>query len=102
MSYLYHMQRQEILDRLARKSAAFESLGVASLRLFGSHARDQAHDSSDADFVVQFVDPPTFDRLMDLKFQLEEALGIPVDLTTEAALRPQMRQRIERDAVRVA
>jgi predicted nucleotidyltransferase len=39
---------------------------------------------------------------MDLKFHLEEVLGIRVDLVTEAGVRPELRESIARDAVRVA
>jgi uncharacterized protein len=44
----------------------------------------------------------TYDRYMDLKFHLEEALGIPVDLVTEDALRLEMRDAVEREALMVA
>jgi predicted nucleotidyltransferase len=39
---------------------------------------------------------------MDLKFYLEELLGTNVDLVTEKALRPQVRQAIEGEIIRVA
>lgn len=54
------------------------------------------------DFLVRFSGAPTFDRFMDLKFRLENVLGVKVDLVTEDALRPEMRQSVELDAVPVA
>ena len=52
--------------------------------------------------LVRFSSAPTFDRFMDLKMLLEDILGRRVDLVTEAALRPELRPQIEREAVRVA
>jgi uncharacterized protein len=87
---------------LLRNDNTLASLGVASLRLFGSAARDSAKPGSDADFLVQFAGTPSFDRYMDLKLHLEGVLGIPVDLVTEDALRPELRTIVEKDALLVA
>jgi uncharacterized protein len=96
------MNSAHIIAKLNADRAALQNLGVASLRLFGSAARDAAGPDSDADFLVRFKDPPSYDRFMDLKLHLEHALGIRVDLVTEDALRPEMRQSVERDALLVA
>jgi uncharacterized protein len=99
--YILPMNSAQILSTL-KNDAALARLGVASLRLFGSAARDAAGTGSDADFLVRFKGAATYDRYMDLKFHLEEALGIPVDLVTEDALRPEMRDAAEREALMVA
>jgi predicted nucleotidyltransferase len=96
------MDRNEIIEKLSLERAAFDRLGIASLRLFGSADRGEAGPHSDADFIVRFRNAPTFDRYMDLKFHLEQVLGTQVDLVTEGGLRPALRAAIERDAVRVA
>ena len=70
--------------------------------VFGSLARDQITASSDIDILVKFTDPPTFDMYMDLKFFLEELLGRTIDLVTEAALRPELKDYIKKDLIRVA
>jgi uncharacterized protein len=54
------------------------------------------------DFLVRFEGAATYDRFMDLKLHLETVLGVPVDLVTEDALRPEMRQAMTRDALLVA
>jgi len=87
------------LDALKPELAAFD---VASLRLFGSHARDAASNDSDIDLVVAFHGPATFDAFMGLKLLLEDRLGRKVDLVTERAIRPELRHSIERDSIRVA
>jgi uncharacterized protein len=96
------MNRQEILRKLQADSGNFKQFDVASLKLFGSFARDQAGRLSDVDMLVRFQGAPTYDRFMDLKFYLEALLGIDVDLVTEDALRPELRDAVEKDALRVA
>jgi len=84
--------RKEELDRL----------GVASLAVFGSVARDEAGPESDIDILVEFRGAATLTRFMDLKSLLETAFGRRVDLVTQKALRDRLRPDIEKDAVRVA
>ncbi len=96
------MNRLEIQLKLKAEAETLNRLGVASLKIFGSAARDQAGPGSDVDFLVRFQNPPSYDRFMDLKFHLETVLGLKVDLVTEDALRPEMRPTIERDSLLVA
>ena len=96
------MKIEDIRLRIENRHGDLERLGVATLRLFGSHARGEARAGSDIDLVVAFESPASYDAFMDLKFLLEDALGCAVDLVTEAALRPQLRSRIDRESVRVA
>lgn len=74
---------------------------VADLALFGSVARDEARDGSDVDILVKFDGPATSKRYFGVQFYLEDLLGCPVDLVTDKALRPELRPRIEREAVHV-
>jgi predicted nucleotidyltransferase len=76
--------------------------GVAALYVFGSVARGEARTDSDIDVLVEFDGSPTFARFMDLKALLEDTLGAHVDLVTRAALRSQLKPRIEAEARRVA
>jgi uncharacterized protein len=95
------MNSAQIISKL-KGDEVLKTLGVVSSKLFGSMARNTARQDSDADFLVRFSGSPTFDRFMDLKLHLEDVLGIKVDLVTEDALRPQMRQSVEKDALIVA
>lgn len=70
--------------------------------LFGSVARDEARPESDVDFVVEFRGAPDLDSFVDLKFFLEDTLGTKVDLVTRAALRRELRPRIENEAILLA
>ncbi len=96
------MTRQTVVDFLATHSAEIRrDFGVRDLAIFGSVARDEARPDSDLDLLVGFDGPPTFDRFMNLRFFLEDRLGRTVDLVTDAALRPELRPAIEREAIRV-
>ena len=57
--------------------------GVVPLALFGSRARDDAREGSDADVLVAFDGPADSRRNFGLQFYLEDLLGCPVDLVTE-------------------
>jgi uncharacterized protein len=97
------MNRQEILNRLTEQTDRMRrQFAVKHLSVFGSIARNEATESSDADILVEFDGPATFDGYMDLKFFLEDLLGIPVDLVTDNSIRPLLRPVIEREAIRVA
>jgi len=53
------------------------------------------------DIVVGFDGPATSTRYFGVQFVLEDALGCPVDLVTEKALRNELRPHIEKEAVNV-
>ena len=81
------VNRAETLTLLRQHKAELQRrYGVARLALFGSRAREQARDDSDADVLVAFDGPASSQRYFGLQFYLEDLLGCPVDLVTEQAL----------------
>jgi uncharacterized protein len=96
------LTHDDIAERLQTKRAALTDLRVRSLHVFGSIARRSAGPSSDVDMLVEFDGPRTFEGFMRTKQLLEEVLGRDVDLATVQALRVEMRDKILREAVRVA
>lgn len=95
------MQREEAIKRMRDNWGQISSFGVRSLALFGSLARDEGGSDSDADILVEFRGPATFDHYMDLKIFLEELLGCRVDLVTRKAIKPRMREYVEEEAIYV-
>ncbi len=89
-----------VLKQLRSRRAALARYGVRHLSIFGSTARNKPN-ARDIDILVEF-EKPTFDRYMDLKFYLEDLLKKRVDLLTKEAIRPEIRESIEKDAVLVA
>jgi len=97
------MNKQVILTQLTgRMEEIRQRFSVRRLFVFGSVVRSEASEGSDVDVLVVFDRKATFDLFMDLKFYLEELLGMGVDLVTDKALRPQIRRTIEKEMVDVA
>jgi predicted nucleotidyltransferase len=92
------MSRSEILQTLAARREHLTRMGVKSMAIFGSVARDEARPDSDVDILVEFQGPATFNGYMDLKFFLEDLLGRPVDLVTRKSIRPRLKTRIKSEA----
>jgi predicted nucleotidyltransferase len=85
-------QRDEIL-RLAAKR------GARKVRVFGSVVRGEDRPDSDVDFLVEMDPGRTLFDLSGLVLDLEGLLGAPVDVVTEAGLRPRLRDRVLAEAV---
>ena len=85
---------QDVLRKLKNERDTLRRVyGVKSLGVFGSWARGEENAESDLDLLVEF-DTPSFDRYMDLKFHIEDALGVRVDLVLKGSLKPALRDRI--------
>jgi predicted nucleotidyltransferase len=95
------MIKSEILQTLADHRDELTRMGVKTLAVFGSVARDDARPDSDVDILVEFQGSATFDGYMDLKFFLEDLLARPVDLVTRKSIRPRLKAQIEREALYV-
>jgi predicted nucleotidyltransferase len=70
---------------------------VAMIGVVGSMARGEATEGSDIDLIVRFTKPKSLIGVIALEQQLAAALGREVDLLTEAALSPYLRERILHD-----
>lgn len=76
--------------------------GVAKIGIFGSFARGEERLDSDVDILVTFQNgKKTFDNFMGTKFYLEDIFRRRVDLVTDAALKPLIRDPILKDVVYV-
>lgn len=70
---------------------------VARIGVFGSIARGEFNEQSDIDLLVEFSKRKSLLALVALERQISTALGRKVDLLTEAAISPYLRDRIKRD-----
>lgn len=96
------MKRHTVIATLQAHRERLAQLGVASLAIFGSVARDEAHPQSDLDVLVEFAGPATFNQYMAVTFWLEDTFHCRVDLVTRTALRPPLDETVPREAVSVA
>ncbi|MBD2259115.1 nucleotidyltransferase family protein [Pseudanabaena sp. FACHB-2040] len=95
------MTRDEVLALLEAHRDNLEALGVKSLDLFGSVARDEARPDSDVDFLVEFLEPGGYFQLFRVQHYLEDLLQKDIDLGTREALREHLREPVSKDIVRV-
>ena len=67
---------------------------ISIVGIFGSTARGEATESSDIDLIVKLSKPESLLSLVRLEGNLSEALGKKVDLLTEGAISPYLKDRI--------
>lgn len=92
----------EIVGRLKDIAGRMHGLGVNRVSLFGSWARDAAHEASDIDLLIEFrPGEKTFARYVELAELFEALLGRPVDLVTTDGLSPHIGPKIREEAVDV-
>jgi len=70
---------------------------VSMIGVFGSMARGEATEQSDIDLIVEFSKRKSLLALVALERQMSETLGRRVDLLTEAAISPYLRDSIMND-----
>ncbi|MFQ5420900.1 MAG: nucleotidyltransferase family protein [Anaerolineae bacterium] len=70
---------------------------VAKIGVFGSMARGEATEKSDVDLLVDFSQRKSLLALVRLERELSTALKRKVQLLTEAAISPYIRDRIKRE-----
>jgi predicted nucleotidyltransferase len=67
---------------------------VRLIGIFGSVTRDETRPDSDIDILVEPGPGLSLFKLGAVQLALEQALGRPVDLVFESALKPRVRSRV--------
>ena len=88
---LLQSKRQEILQIAMRN-------GAYNVRIFGPVARGEARPDSDVDFLVNLEANRSLLDLARMLRELQSLLDCPVDVVTEAGLRPRLRSQVLKDA----
>ena len=74
---------------------------TANPRVFGSVLHGQDRDGSDLDLLVDPLPDATLFDLGGLQVELEDLLGVPVDIRTPGDLSPKFREKVLAEAVPV-
>ena len=75
------------------------SHGASDIRVFGSWARGEARHDSDLDLLIELQGGRSLLDIVAIKQDLEDLLGCKVDVVTEAAISPYIRDQVLREAV---
>jgi len=92
--------KDDAIQIIAQHRDDIAALGVHAIGLIGSVARDESHDASDLDVVIDL--PPEHQTLREyfaIIDYLEAQFGRHVDVLMLDTLRPRFRRAIERDVV---
>ena len=89
---LLRAKRDEILQICAK-------YGARNVRVFGSVARGEADEQSDIDLLVEFEPNRSLLDHAGLWVELQELLGVKVDVVSERGLKPRIRQRVLQEAI---
>jgi predicted nucleotidyltransferase len=93
----------ELEKKLAAHRRELREMGVVSLAVFGSVARNESTPQSDIDLLVEFDRDVGLFHLFEIQHRLEEIIGVPqIDLIQKGAIHPALRQKILSEAVNVA
>ena len=86
-------QKRDDIQRIATKH------GAHNLRVFGSVARGEARPDSDIDLLIEKGPTTSSWFPAGLVLELEEMLGRRVEIVTEKALNPDLRDRVLSEAI---
>ncbi len=78
-----------------------ERYKVSSLQVFGSFSRGEQTEHSDIDILVEFSQTIDLFDYVELQMYLGELLGAKVDLVTGQTLKPQIKDKVLREAVAI-
>ena len=88
-----HLRRQARNDTASRCH-----YGARDVRVFGSRVRGTARPDSDVDILVKLEAGRSLLDLIAIKQDLEDLLGCKVDVVTEAAISPYIREQVLNEA----
>jgi predicted nucleotidyltransferase len=87
---------QDKRDEILRIAA---SHGARDVRVFGSLARGEARPDSDIDILVKLDPGRSLLDIIAIKQDLEDLMGCDVEVVTEAAISPYIREQVLKEAI---
>lgn len=79
--------KQELIQKIVDSKKQILGYGVKEIGIFGSFVRNEAKESSDIDFLIEFYpEQKNFDNFMELAFYLQNLLGRKVEIVTPQSL----------------
>lgn len=96
LNFDYYKKKLELL-----KPELKEKFKVNTIGFFGSYVRGEQKKTSDLDVLVDFYEPISLFRFIDLEDFLSQQLEVKVDLVMRDALKPRIKDSILNEAIYV-
>jgi predicted nucleotidyltransferase len=97
------MTREEVIAAIRKNAEAIRAEGVTKLAIFGSRARGDNRTNSDIDVLIE-VEPDISFSILDLigvEHIIQDATGLPAQVTMRRSMPPRFAQRIADDILEV-
>lgn len=95
------MQQLTIQEIKEKATPVLRSSGAVRSALFGSFARNEAHEASDVDILVELPKGKSLVDLVGLRMQLSEVLEKNVDVMTFDSLHYLLRDKVQSELVSI-
>ena len=81
------LNKDLIINKLQNSKNEISNFGVKKLGIYGSYVRNEQHQNSDLDILVEFMPgKKNYDNFYDLVEFLESIISIKVDLVTNESI----------------
>ena len=85
-------------EKMEKLKKILKKYGAKKVEIFGSYARGEAKPGSDIDIIVEFKERKSLLELVGIEQELEDSLGMNIDLLTESSINPYLMERIKKEA----
>ncbi len=96
LNFDYFIKTLELL-----KPELKEKFKVKAIGFFGSYVRGEQNNTSDLDILIDFYEPISLFRFIELEDFLSQQLRVKVDLVMRDALKPRIKDSILNEAIYV-
>lgn len=90
------MDKQKLYSEIAE---FLKSKGATKVAVFGSYVRNEETNDSDIDVLVDFKDPITLFDFAGYQLDLQDKIGLKVDMVMEGGINPRVDKYIQKDLV---
>ena len=94
-------KKQIIKILKSKKDFLKKKYKVKNIALFGSYVRGENRPTSDIDILVEFYEPISLLKFIELENYLSDILGTKVDLVVKSALKKNIKKHVFKEMLEV-
>lgn len=95
------MTNDDVKRIINANKAILEKYKVKNIALFGSYQKNEHTPASDIDFLVEFSEPISIFKHVNLIYELESLFGKKVEVVTKNTLKPRIKDTILKEAMQL-